>query len=48
MLRLKRVRHPNVVALEYFEHFLRQAQNRGVTVWLAGLQPDLLDIPFYA
>jgi SulP family sulfate permease len=43
MLRLKRVRHPDVVALEHFEHFLKQAQIRGVTIWLAGVQPDLLD-----
>ena len=43
MLRLKRVRHPDVVALEHFEHFLKQAQGQNVTVWLAGIQPDLLD-----
>jgi SulP family sulfate permease len=43
LLRLKRVRHPDVVALEHFEHFLKQAELRGVTVLLAGLQPDLLD-----
>ena len=43
MLRLKRVRHPDVVALEHFEHFLKQAQRQNVTVWLAGIQPDLLD-----
>ncbi|MFY9629282.1 MAG: SulP family inorganic anion transporter [Methylocystis sp.] len=43
LLRLKRVRHPDVVALEHFEHFLKQAKISGVTVWLAGLQPDLLD-----
>ena len=43
LLRLKRVRHPDVVALEHFEHFLKQAQILGVNVWLAGLQPDLLD-----
>jgi len=43
LLRLKRVRHPDVVALEHFEHFLKQAQLRGVAVWLAGVQPDLLE-----
>jgi len=43
MLRLKRVRHPDVVALEHFEHFLKQAQRQNVTVWIAGIQPDLLD-----
>jgi SulP family sulfate permease len=43
MLRLKRVRHPDVVALEHFEHFLKQAKGQNVTVWLAGIQADLLD-----
>jgi SulP family sulfate permease len=42
LLRLKRVRNPDVVSLENFEHFLKQAQASGITVWLAGLQPDLL------
>jgi len=43
LLRLKRVRHPDVVALEHFEHFLKQTEARGVSVLLAGLQPDLLE-----
>src|SRR5208337_5518476 len=43
LLRLKRVRNPDVVSLERFEHFLRHAQATGITVWLAGLKPDLLD-----
>ena len=43
LLRLKRVRHPDVVSLEAFEHFLRQSEARGLTVWLSGLQPDLLE-----
>ncbi|MGD0106711.1 MAG: SulP family inorganic anion transporter [Rhodopila sp.] len=43
LLRLKRVRHPDVVSLEHFEHFLRHVQAAGITVWLAGLQSDLLD-----
>jgi SulP family sulfate permease len=43
LLRLKRVRHPDVVALEHFEHFLKQAHRQNITVWLAGIQPDLLD-----
>jgi SulP family sulfate permease len=43
MLRLKRVRHPDVAALEHFEHFLKQAPRQNVTAWLAGIQPDLLD-----
>jgi SulP family sulfate permease len=42
LLRLKRVRHPDVVSLELFEHFLRQSSHDGLTVWLTGLQPDLL------
>jgi len=32
-----------VVALEHFEHFLKQAHRQNITVWLAGIQPDLLD-----
>ena len=43
ILRLKRVRNPDVVSLEHFEQFLRQAQTSGINVWLAGAQPDLLD-----
>jgi sulfate permease, SulP family len=40
LLRLKRVRNPDLVSLELFEHFLKTAD---VTVWLGGLQPDLLE-----
>jgi SulP family sulfate permease len=43
LLRLKRVRHPDVVSLEHLEHFLKHAEAAGITVWLAGLQPDLLE-----
>jgi sulfate permease, SulP family len=43
LLRLKRVRHPDVVSLEHLEHFLKHAETAGITVWLAGLQPDLLE-----
>jgi SulP family sulfate permease len=43
VLRLKRVRNPDVVSLEHFEHFLKTAEAHGIHVWLAGLQPDLLD-----
>ncbi len=43
MLRLKRVRNPDVVSLRSFERFLRAAQEDGLTVWLAGLRADLLD-----
>jgi sulfate permease, SulP family len=42
LLRLKRVRNPDVVSLEHLEHFLKEAQSRDVTVWLAGVRPDLL------
>lgn len=42
VLRLKRVRHPDVVCLEHFEHFLKRSEKNEITVWLAGLQPDLL------
>ena len=43
ILRMKRVRNPDVVCLEHLEHFLRSAGQRGVTVLLAGVRPDLLD-----
>jgi len=42
LLRLKRVRNPDVVSLEHLEHFLKHAQSQGISVWLAGLRPDLL------
>jgi sulfate permease, SulP family len=42
LLRLKRVRNPDVVSLEHLEHFLKHAQSEGIAVWLAGLRPDLL------
>ncbi len=43
LLRLKRVRHPDAVSLETFEHFLRQTEAEGIKVWLSGLQPDLIE-----
>ncbi len=43
LLRLKRVRNPDVVSLERFEYFLKSARAAGLTVWLAGLNPDLLE-----
>jgi SulP family sulfate permease len=43
LLLLGRVRNPDVVSLEQFEHFLKHAHAAGITVWLAGLNPDLLD-----
>lgn len=42
VLRVKRVRNPDAVALEVFDVFLRDAQREGVTVKLAGVRPDLL------
>jgi sulfate permease, SulP family len=42
LLRLKRVRNPDVVSLEHFGHFLKGAKARGLSLWLAGVQPDLL------
>jgi SulP family sulfate permease len=41
VLRLRRTRNPDMVAIELLEHFLREAAERGVTVLLAGVQPDL-------
>ena len=43
LLRLKRVRHPDVVSLESLEHFFRRSEARGLKVWLSGLQPDMLE-----
>lgn len=44
ILRLKRVRHPDVVCIERLEHFVREQQERGVTVLLAGVRPDTADV----
>ncbi len=41
VLRLRRTRNPDVVAAEYLEHFLREAEKTGVVVLLAGVRPDL-------
>jgi SulP family sulfate permease len=43
VLRLKRVRNPDVVALEQFEIFLRDARAKGLTVLLAGVRADMLN-----
>jgi SulP family sulfate permease len=40
VLRLKRVRNPDVVCIERLEHFLRDETAHGVTVLLAGVRPD--------
>jgi hypothetical protein len=42
VLRLKRIRNPDVVCLERIEHFLKDAENNGITVLLAGVRPDFL------
>ncbi|OBK07657.1 SulP family inorganic anion transporter [Mycobacterium sp. 1245852.3] len=44
VLRLKRVRHPDVVCIERIEHFLREESARGVTILLAGVRPDTLEV----
>ncbi len=44
VLRLRRVRNPDVVAIERLEHFLRDAEKRSVTVLLAGVRPNLAKI----
>jgi sulfate permease, SulP family len=42
VLRLKRVRNPDVVCIERLEHFLKEAQRDGLSVLLAGLRADFL------
>lgn len=42
ILRLKRVRHPDVVCIERLEHFIREQQALGVTTLLAGVRADSL------
>ena len=42
VLRLKRVRNSDVVAIEVLEKFLDDARLAGLTVLLAGVRPDLL------
>jgi sulfate permease, SulP family len=44
VLRLRRSRNPDVVAIEHLEQFLRDAAKRCVTVLLAGVRPDLAKI----
>jgi sulfate permease, SulP family len=44
ILRLRRIRNPDVVAVEHLEHFLRDSQRSGVTVLLAGVRPNLTRI----
>ncbi len=42
VLRLKRIRNPDAVCLERIDHFLRDTQELGITVLLAGVRPDFL------
>lgn len=44
VLRLKRTWNPDVVVIEHLERFLRDAQQRGVTAFLAGVRPQFLRI----
>jgi sulfate permease, SulP family len=44
VLRLRRVRNPDVVAIERLERFLRESQKDGVTVLLAGVRPNLAKV----
>ncbi len=46
ILRVKRTRNPDVVFLERLQHFLQQAELRGVTVLLAGVRPDFAQALF--
>ena len=42
VLRVKRVRNPDMVCLERIDHFLHDAEKLGVTVLIAGVRPDFL------
>ncbi len=44
VVRLRRTRNPDMVAVEHFEHFLREAERLGITVLLAGLRPEFVKI----
>lgn len=44
VLRLKRVRNPDVVCIEHIEKFLRDAQRDGLVVLLAGLRQDFQEV----
>ncbi len=41
VLRLKRVRNPDIVCIERLEHFLHETKKLGIVVLLAGVRPDL-------
>jgi SulP family sulfate permease len=40
VLRLKRTRLPDMVAMERFDHFLHDMEKQGTTVLLCGIRPD--------
>lgn len=44
VLRLKRARNPDIVAIEVLEKFLQQASGNGLTVLLAGVNRELLKV----
>jgi SulP family sulfate permease len=44
VLRLRRARHPDVVSIEQLERFLRDAEEAGITMLLAGVTPDFVKI----
>jgi SulP family sulfate permease len=44
VLRLKRVRHPDAVCVERLLRFVREQQEHGLTVLLAGVRPDTLTV----
>jgi sulfate permease, SulP family len=43
IVRVKRIRNPDVVCMEQLEHFLKAAELLGITVLIAGARQDLLD-----
>jgi sulfate permease, SulP family len=43
VLRVKRLRNPDMMCLEQLENFLKRAPSRGLTVFLAGVRSDLLE-----
>jgi SulP family sulfate permease len=44
VVRLRRARNPDAVAVEYLEAFLHDAERRGITVLLAGIRPQFMKI----
>jgi sulfate permease, SulP family len=44
VLRLRRARNPDAVAVEHLERFLQDAEKQNITVLLAGLRPDFVKI----